>query len=56
MRKKAELEASSRRSESPYHSQRIAMAYPKLSEGRHYGRQITKIRERRAQRKNGGKQ
>ena len=37
-------------------SERIAMAYPKLSEGRHYGRQIAKIRERRAQRKNGGKQ
>ena len=37
-------------------SERIAMAYPKLSEGRHYGRQIAKIREFRAQRKNGGKQ
>ena len=44
---------------SPYVSnicERIAMAYPKLSEGRHYGRQIAKIRERRAQRKNGGRQ
>ena len=55
--KKAELEAKLEALRKPnIISERIAMAYPKLSEGRHYGRQIAKIRERRAQRKNGGKQ
>ena len=51
--RKAELEALRKPN---IISERIAMAYPKLSEGRHYGRQIARIRERRAQRKNGGKQ
>ena len=55
--RKAELEAKLEALRKPnIISERIAMAYPKLSEGRHYGRQIAKIRERRAQRKNGGKQ
>ena len=55
--KKAELEAKLEALRKPnIISERIAMAYPKLSEGRHYGRQIAKIRERRARRKNGGKQ
>ena len=55
--KKAELEAKLEALRKPnIISERIAMAYPKLSEGRHYGRQIARIRERRAQRKNGGKQ
>ena len=55
--KKAELEAKLEALRKPnIISERIAMAYPKLSEGRHYGRQIAKSRERRAQRKNGGKQ
>ena len=55
--KKAELEAKLEALRKPnIISERIAMAYPKLSEGRPYGRQIAKIRERRAQRKNGGKQ
>ena len=55
--KKAELEAKLEALRKPnIISERIAMAYPKLSEGRHYGRQIAKTRERRAQRKNGGKQ
>ncbi len=55
--KKAELEAKLEALRKPnIISERIAMAYPKLSEGRHYGRQIAKIGERRAQRKNGGKQ
>ena len=54
---KAELEAKLEALRKPnIISERIAMAYPKLSEGRHYGRQRAKIRERRAQRKNGGKQ
>lgn len=53
----AELEAKLEALRKPnIISERIAMAYPKLSEGRHYGRQIARIRERRAQRKNGGKQ
>ena len=55
--KKAELEAKLEALRKPnIISERIAMAYPKLSEGRHYGRQIARIRERRTQRKNGGKQ
>ena len=55
--RKAELEAKLEVLKKPnIISERIAMAYPKLSEGRHYGRQIAKIRERRTQRKNGGKQ
>ena len=55
--RKAELEAKLEALRKPnIISERIAMAYPKLSEGRHYGRQIARIRERRAQRKNGGKQ
>ena len=55
--RKAELEAKPEALRKPnIISERIAMAYPKLSEGRHYGRQIARIRERRAQRKNGGKQ
>ena len=55
--RKAELEAKREALRKPnIISERIAMAYPKLSEGRHYGRQIARIRERRAQRKNGGKQ
>ena len=55
--KKAELEAKLEALKKPnIISERIAMAYPKLSEGRHYGRQIAKIKERRAQRKSGGKQ
>lgn len=55
--RKAELEAKLEALRKPnIISERIAMAYPKLSEGRHYGRQIAKIRDRRAQRKNGGKQ
>ena len=55
--RKAELEAKLDALKKPnIISERIAMAYPKLSEGRHYGRQIARIRERRAQRKNGGKQ
>ena len=54
---KAELEAKLEALRKPNSiSERIAMAYPKLSEGRHYGRQIARIRERRTQRKNGGKQ
>ena len=55
--RKAELEAKLEALRKPnIISERIAMAYPKLSEGRHYGRQIARIRERRTQRKNGGKQ
>ena len=55
--RKAELEAKLEALKKPnIISERIAMAYPKLSEGRHYGRQIAKIRERRAQRKSGGRQ
>lgn len=55
--RKAELEKKLEALRKPnLISERIAMAYPKLSEGRHYGRQIAKIREFRAQRKNGGKQ
>ena len=55
--RKAELEAKLEALRKPnIISERIAMAYLKLSEGRHYGRQIARIRERRAQRKNGGKQ
>lgn len=55
--RKAELEAKLEVLRKPnIISERIAMAYPKLSEGRHYGRQIARIRERRTQRKNGGKQ
>lgn len=55
--RKAELEAKLEALRKPnIISERIAMAYPKLSEGRHYGRQIARIRELRTQRKNGGKQ
>ena len=50
--KKAEIETRLEKLRKPdLVSERIALAYPRLSEGKHYGRQIARIKERRAERR-----